>query len=84
MVAALVILAVAGACLWQEARYLRLRRDVVQDRQALLHGDVFHVVTFLQIAPGADLFAALRRLRDTAEAGGQQRGIPLRTPTWWR
>jgi len=75
VVVALVILAAAGACVWQEARYLRLRRHVVQDHQALLHGDVFHVVTFLEIAPGADLFAAVRRFRDAAETAGGGRMV---------
>jgi hypothetical protein len=74
-IVALVLLSVAGACLWQEARYLRIRREIVQDRQPLLHGDVFHVLTLLELAPGRELFESVRRLRDAVEAGGGGRFV---------
>ena len=74
-VVALVLLAVVGACLWQEARYLRIRREIVQDRQPILHGDVFHVLTFLELAPGAELFESVRRLRDAVRTGGGGRVV---------
>jgi hypothetical protein len=74
-VLALLALAVAGACLWQEARYLRIRREVVKDRQPVLHGEVFHVVTFLELAPGAELFASVRRVRDAIESAGGGRVV---------
>jgi hypothetical protein len=74
-IVALVLLTVAGACLWQEARYLRIRREIVQDRQPILHGDVFHVLTLLELAPGAELFESVRRLRDAVEAGGGGRFV---------
>jgi hypothetical protein len=71
------LVGIIGAVLWQEARYLRARRDVVRDEQPLLHSSrVFHVVTFVRFAdphtPASDeaLFAALRELRNASEAGG--------------
>lgn len=74
-IVALVLLSVVGASLWQEARYLRIRREVVQDRQPILHGDVFHVLTLLELAPGGDLFGAVRKLRDVVETGGGGRVV---------
>jgi hypothetical protein len=74
-VLALLLLALAGACLWQEARYLRIRREIVQDRQPILHGDVFHVLTLLELAPGAELFGAVRRFGDAVESGGGGRVV---------
>ena len=48
---ALALGALAIAMLWQHVRYLRARRDIVQDRQSMLYsGDSFHVVTFLDAA----------------------------------
>jgi len=58
----------AAAMLWQHRRYLRARRDLVQDRQPLLYpAEVFHVVLFLELAPGRDLFDGVRALRDALE-----------------
>ena len=38
---------VAGVMLWQHLRYLRARRNIVQDRQPMLYStDSFHVITF--------------------------------------
>jgi len=57
--AAIVLAAVA----WQHFRYLRRRRNFVQDRQPLFHrSSAFHVVTVARLAPGADLLADTRRL----------------------
>jgi hypothetical protein len=70
----LIVLLVAGAAaamLWQHARYTQARREWVQDRQPLLHSaGVFHVVTFLELAPEAELFESVRRLRAALEGGG--------------
>ncbi|MEN8160641.1 MAG: hypothetical protein ABFS41_11280 [Myxococcota bacterium] len=68
----LVVLGAAVvAMLWQHRRYVHARRAFAQDEQPLLHsGEVFHVVTFLELAPGADLFESVRKLRDRVEAGG--------------
>jgi hypothetical protein len=72
----LVLVAATGAGVWQELRYLRARRELVQDRQPLFHSaEVFHVVTFLELAPGADLFDAVRRLRTAVESGGSARMV---------
>jgi hypothetical protein len=60
----------AAAMLWQHARYAEARRQWVQDHQPLFHSAaVFHVATFLELAPGADLFESVRRLRAQLEAG---------------
>jgi hypothetical protein len=68
--AALSLLALA-AFGWQHARYLHERRTHVQDRQPVLYGaSAFHVVTLGKLAPGADLFAATRRLVGALEAAG--------------
>jgi hypothetical protein len=75
IVLAIVVLAAVAACLWQEARYLRIRREVVQDRQPILHGDVFHVLTLLELAPGQDLLGAVRKLRGSVELGGGGRVV---------
>jgi hypothetical protein len=67
----LVVLATACALVWQHSRYLHTRRQIVQDQQPQLYsGDAFHVVTFLQLAPGGDLFEEVRKLRDLLESGG--------------
>lgn len=66
----LVVLAAAAAGVWQHLRYVHARRDIVQDAQPLLYpSEAFHVVTFLQLAPGAELFEEVRKLRDHLEAG---------------
>lgn len=67
-----LLVVVVVAMLWQHQRYLHARRAFVQDHQPLLYGsDVFHVVTFLELAPGDDLFERMRALRDRVEAGGR-------------
>ena len=68
---ALALGALAIAMLWQHVRYLRARRDIVQDRQSMLYsGDSFHVVTFLDLALGEDVIEAVRKLRLQLEASG--------------
>ena len=60
-----------GVKLWQHVRYLRVRRDIVQDRQPLLYStDSFHVITFLDVAPGQDVIEAVRKVRPQLEASG--------------
>ncbi len=67
---------VAASMLWQHRRYVHARRAFAQDQQPLLHsGDVFHVVTFLELAPGSDLFESVGKLRSQLEAGGAARMV---------
>jgi uncharacterized protein (DUF1330 family) len=68
--------AAVAAMLWQHSRYLHARRAFAEDQQPLFHSsDVFHVVTFLDLAPGSDLFESVRKLRDAVEAGGAAKMI---------
>lgn len=63
-----LIVAALGAVLWQNQRYLRIRRDVVGDRQPLLYsGDTFHVVTFVKAGAGHAVVDEIRTLRDAIE-----------------
>ncbi len=57
--------------LWQHVRYADLRRSAVQDRQPLIHGDVFHALTFLKSPQGVDPVDAVRSFKAaTDELGG--------------
>ncbi len=68
---AIVLAALAVVMLWQHVRYLRARRDIVQDRQPMLHSsDTFHVITFLDVAQGEDVIEAVRKVRQLLEASG--------------
>ena len=61
---AAILLAVASlAIVGQQYRYLRARRDVVADRQDLLHSSsAFHVATVLALVPGQELLSAVRKV----------------------
>jgi hypothetical protein len=65
LIALVIAAGVAGsAMLWQHLRYLGLRRDVVQDRQAVFHSSsAFHALTFLSLAPGTDGIDEVRALK---------------------
>jgi hypothetical protein len=66
----MLILAAGAAGVWQHLRYVHARRDIVHDVQPLLYpSEAFHVVTFLQLAAGGELFEEVRKLRDHLEAG---------------
>ncbi len=68
LVASLVVIALLVAMGWQHRRYLRARRGPVQDHQPLLYGrSAFHVVSFVEAGPGADLLDLLRGLRRALE-----------------
>jgi hypothetical protein len=68
---ALALAGLAVVMLWQHVRYLRARREIVQDRQPMLYSsDSFHVVTFVEVAPGQDVIEAVRKLRLQLEASG--------------
>ena len=61
----------AAAMVWQHLRYLNTRREVVQDRQALLHAsDAFHSLTFLRVREGADAIDAVRGLKQELAGAG--------------
>jgi hypothetical protein len=68
------VTALGAAAVWQHLRYLRVRRERIEDRQPLLYaGATFHTVTLLKVeaAQGRDgELAALRALRDAIEASG--------------
>jgi hypothetical protein len=67
-----IVLVSAG--IWQHLRYLRVRRERLEDRQPLFYpGTTFHTVTFLKVdaSLGRDgEFAALRALRGAIETPG--------------
>lgn len=66
-----LLLVVLAAMTWQHVRTLRWRRDVIHDRQPLLYGaETFHVLTFVRLAPGADLVEGLRKTRNALEGTG--------------
>jgi len=63
-----LVLVVGSAMVWQHWRYLRVRRDVVQDHQSILHAaNAFHAITFLRTAPGSDVLEEVRALRRATE-----------------
>ena len=63
------LLIAAGA--WQHLRYLRVRRELLEDRQPLFYpGETFHTVTFLKVDDSLGRegeFEALRQLRRAIE-----------------
>ena len=73
------VTALGTAAVWQHLRYLRIRRDRVEDRQPLIYpGATFHTVTLLKVesADGRDgELATLRALRDAIEAPGGGRVV---------
>lgn len=73
---ALLLVAAGAAMAWQHARYLRARRTLAQDRQALLHpADALHVVLFLERPAGAGLFGRVQALRLALEEAGGARTV---------
>jgi len=60
-----------GVCVWQHCRYLKARREIVQDQQAMLYPSrTFHAVTYLKVEPGTDVIGAVRSLRPVLESSG--------------
>jgi len=60
-----------GVCVWQHRRYLKARREIVQDQQPLLYpGRTFHAVIYLKVEPGKDVIGAVRSLRPILESPG--------------
>ena len=73
------IAAAVIASIWQHLRYLRVRRERVDDRQPLLYpGSTFHTVTLLKVEAALGRegeLATLRALRDVIEAPGGGRVV---------
>jgi hypothetical protein len=68
-----ILLLFVGAALWQHFRYLKLRRERIDDRQPLFYpARSFHAVTYLKVAAGRSALEELRALREVIErpAGG--------------
>lgn len=68
-VVGLVLLCVVALMVQQHFRYMDARENAVQDYQAAFHGDVFHVLTFMQATESDDFLTPLKTLvaaaRDT-------------------
>lgn len=63
-----LLLIILGTMIWQHQRYDDARHSRLHDTQSLFHGsDTLHVVTFLELAPGDDLFQVAGNLRQAAE-----------------
>ena len=64
-------LSILGLCVWQHHRYLKARREIVQDQQPVLHPSrMFHAVIYLKVERGADVIEAVRSLRPVLESPG--------------
>ena len=67
----LLLLCIASAILWQHFRYVKIRRDIVDDRQALFYsGQTFHAVTFIKVQERNDAFDGLRAVRNVIDSNG--------------
>jgi len=71
VVALILFLALVGAGLWQHNRYLRIRRDILGDRQPLLYpGHTFHALTLVKTGANESVIEAMRGLRNLIETPG--------------
>lgn len=76
LVLVVLIVAIVAAVIWQHLRYVKMRRDLLHDQQPLLYpAETFHVLSFLKLAPGAELLDAVRSLRDVVETQAQARMV---------
>ncbi|MEE2675147.1 MAG: hypothetical protein VX466_15200 [Myxococcota bacterium] len=67
----ILLLAVLAAAGGQQYRYLRARRDIVADRQALFHSSsAFHVATMIALSPDQEVLAGVRTFVDAIERDG--------------
>ena len=72
-VVSLLVIGALVAVLIQHFRYINVRRDVVNDRQAVFYpSDTFHVVTVLKLRSDQDLLVGVKELVDAIEADGAQ------------
>lgn len=68
--------AVLLVAVWQHYRYWRIRRDMAQDRQQLLHAaDVFHVIVFFKLHSGDKVVDTCRRFTQQIVSGRSARLI---------
>ncbi|MBW2723995.1 MAG: hypothetical protein JRE71_06370 [Deltaproteobacteria bacterium] len=62
---------IVGAGLWQHFKYLKLRRERVEDRQPLFYPSrTFHAVTYLKLGHGLSAIDEVRALRNVVEKPG--------------
>lgn len=65
----IVVAATVAAMVAQHLHYLDARRNALHDLQDVFHSsDVLHAATFLKVAPGDDLFDAMRAMRAATDA----------------
>jgi hypothetical protein len=75
-IALVLVLIALGAAGWQHRRYLRVRREVVGDRQPLLYpGRSFHALSYLKTGPGSSVIEEVRALCRSIEAPGGGRVV---------
>ena len=61
--------AIVAGGVWQHLHYLDARRNALHDQQEVFYSsDVLHAATLLTVAPGDDLFEAMRALRVATDA----------------
>ncbi|MEZ5573206.1 MAG: hypothetical protein R3E64_14470 [Halioglobus sp.] len=73
---AAVLIITASVMLWQQWRYLRIRRNYAQDRQHQLHpGGVFHVIVFFKLKSGSRVIDCARRYTQQVISGSKARLI---------
>jgi hypothetical protein len=71
-----ILAMVLVAVLWQHIHFLKIRRNLAQDQQNLLHtGEVFHVIVFFKLKTGEKLVEATRRFKQLILSTGNTRLI---------
>jgi hypothetical protein len=66
-----LVFAPLAAGMWQHRRYLRVRRNIIGDRQPLLYsGRAFHALTLVKVGPGKSVIDEVRALRRAIEGPG--------------
>ena len=68
----ILLLLLVGVMVWQNFRYLQIRRDIVRDQQPLVYpGESFHAVTFLEVEEGSDVVEEVGKLKRVLESSGE-------------
>lgn len=73
LIPAALLLAIGASIILQHQSYASKRSSIIQDRQSLFHGDVFHVLTYIKLKGGAELIPAMQRF--LADPADQERVI---------